>query len=89
MRWISWLFRWTRRSKTRWFFEAFRGGSMKVRIGQKLSSSRDLEVMLQLETRGDFGKWVPFATFRHADVPTVRMLLLEVDRHMKSLLTRE
>ena len=87
-KWILWLFRWKRRPFPRWFFETFKG-SMKVRIGQDYSSTGELVVILQLETRENFGKWKPVAKFRYLDVPTVRVLLLEADRYMKTLLTHE
>jgi len=87
MRWISWLFRWKRKSRYRWFGDEYRG-SMKVRIGQKLSSG-DLELVLRLEAREAYGKWATIATVRHADVPVIRQLLVDADRYLKTLLSHE
>lgn len=72
----------------RWFHEELQG-NLKVVVGQDLSPEGIPEVVVQLLSRSNFGKWKTIGTFRYLDVPSLKILLQKTETYMRSIITQD
>ncbi len=62
---------------------------MKVVVGQDLSSDGIPEVVVQLLSRSNYGKWKTIGTFRYLDTPSLKILLQKTDAYMRSIILHD
>lgn len=71
------------------FFHEEIQGNMKVVVGQDLSSDGIPEVVVQLLSRSNYGKWKTIGTFRYLDTPSLKILLQKTDAYMRSIILHD
>ncbi|MGC3970605.1 MAG: hypothetical protein QM775_25700 [Pirellulales bacterium] len=72
----------------RWFHEELQG-NLKVLVGQDLSPEGIPEVVVQLLSRSNFGKWKTIGTFRYLDTPSLKVLLQKTDTYMRGIILHD
>ena len=86
MRWL--LHRYFRKTLFPWWFSEHIEGNLRAVVGQTLTASGDIEVIVKIQHREKLGNWKDVGIVRYLDVPCLKRLLHDVDSYVNSLLTQ-